>query len=92
MDGAAEMTDRLQEILTLRAKWYAKPNDLIGGWCVMDTDATPGESNRPEVADFTSERMANHIAYLHNDWVEKNTARMNEIMEQCLAEGCGERK
>jgi hypothetical protein len=23
--------------------WYAKPDDLIGGWCVMRSDMTPQE-------------------------------------------------
>jgi hypothetical protein len=53
----------------MRDKWYAKPDDLIGGWCVMDTDMTPGEANRPEIACFISEKLARHIAYLHNQWV-----------------------
>ena len=54
----------------LRVRWFAKPNDLIGGWCVMPVDATPGEANLPEVADFTTELMANHVAYLHNQWLK----------------------
>lgn len=49
--------------------WYAQPNDLIGGWCVMPVDATPGVSNMPEVADFTTEQAARHIAFLHNQWL-----------------------
>lgn len=77
------------DILRLRARWYAKPDNLIGGWCVMDIDATPGESSRSPVADFSSERMARHVAYLHNQWV-KNDQRVAEVMSQCLSEGCGE--
>ena len=55
--------------INLRAKWYAQPNDLIGGWCVMPVDKTPGEANIPEVADFTTEELAKHIAMLHNNWL-----------------------
>lgn len=51
---------------TLAAPWYAKPNDLIGGWCVMDIDQTPAQAQRPGVADFTSQALAEHIADLHN--------------------------
>ena len=53
----------------LRHRWYAKPNDLIGGWCVMPVDKTPGEANIPEVADFCDEKTARHIAKIHNEWL-----------------------
>lgn len=55
-----------QDAELLAATWYAQPNDLIGGWCVMDVAQTPGTANRPEVADFTSQALAAHIADLHN--------------------------
>lgn len=53
------------EASTLAATWYAQPNDLIGGWCVMASDEPPS-SGGPEVADFSTERLARHIAELHN--------------------------
>lgn len=53
------------EASTLAAAWYAQPNDLIGGWCVMPSDQPPS-SGGPEVADFCTERIAGHIAELHN--------------------------
>jgi hypothetical protein len=55
----------------LSSVWYAKPNDLIGGWCVMPVNAAPGESNVPEVADFTFREHAEHIAVLHNNWLKE---------------------
>jgi hypothetical protein len=55
-----------QDAELLAATWYAQPNDLIGGWCVMDVAQTPGAASRPEVADFTSQTLAAHIADLHN--------------------------
>jgi hypothetical protein len=58
-----------EEIDFLNREWYAKPNDLIGGWCVMPVDATPAECNIPEVADFTTEKLARHIAKIHNEWL-----------------------
>lgn len=71
--------------------WFAKKDDLIGGWCVMTVDLTPGElSEQPEVvraqhrciADFTREEHAREIARLHNgqlhnhpDWTLKSEWR-----------------
>lgn len=49
-------------------QWYVKPNDLIGGWCVMPMDSTPGDApyGVSEVADFCSKEVAEHIVELHN--------------------------
>jgi hypothetical protein len=60
MNGQYNLTE------ILNAKWYAKPNDVIGGWCVMDIDDTPSHG-RFEIADFTSQEIAEHIAKLHNE-------------------------
>ena len=46
--------------------WYAMPNDLIGGWCIMPVPLTPGTVYVPEVADFLSERNARYMVNLHN--------------------------
>lgn len=55
----------------LNVRWYAKPDDLIGGWCVMPVDQTPGEAgNVPQMADFCTEAAAQHIADLHNATLE----------------------
>lgn len=54
----------------LETKWYVKPNDLIGGWCIIDVDSSPGESSRYEIATFISKESADHIAELHNDYLE----------------------
>lgn len=50
-------------------RWFARPNDLIGGWCVMPVDEPPSQGV-PEVADFTTRELAEHIAQLHNDWLD----------------------
>ncbi|MBO3736669.1 hypothetical protein [Actinoplanes flavus] len=47
------------------ARWFAQPNDLIGGWSVMPVDAPPS-SGIPTVADVASESIARHIAAQHN--------------------------
>lgn len=56
----------------IEAQWYVKPNDLIGGWCIMPMDCTPGEAPRGvyEVADFCDKETAEHIAELHNRSIE----------------------
>jgi len=52
--------------------WYAHPNDLIGGWSVLNRDHPPSGLNRVddrdgrEVATFMSEADARRIADLHN--------------------------
>jgi hypothetical protein len=56
---------RAWEASTLAAAWYARPNDLIGGWCVMPSGEPPS-SGGPEVADFCTEGIARHVAELHN--------------------------
>ena len=41
--------------------WFARQNDLIGGWCVCTTDAQPSQG-AGEVADFVREEDARFIA------------------------------
>lgn len=61
--GDTEMTDET---------WYAHPNDLIGGWSVLNRNHPPSRLNRAtdpdgrEVATFMSEADARRIAELHN--------------------------
>lgn len=56
--------------------WRAEPDDLIGAWCVVvDRRGTPATGN-PPLGTFISQRLARHIAQLHNDWLR--TARQNE--------------
>ena len=53
----------------LAATWYARANDLIGGWCVMPSDEPPSSDIPAIVADFATETIAQHVADLHNDWL-----------------------
>lgn len=56
----------------LSERWYAHPNDLIGGWAVLNRDYPPSQVNHAkdpdarEVGDFLSEEVARHIVDLHN--------------------------
>lgn len=58
--------DRLSEIRERRdaatsGPWFARENDLIGGWCVTEVDELPS-SGAIEVADFASEFNARFVA------------------------------
>ncbi len=56
----------------LTERWYVHPNDLIGGWAVLNRDCPPSQLNRHtdpdarEVGDFLTEQVARHIVELHN--------------------------
>lgn len=45
--------------------WTAQADDLIGGFCVMPVNATPGDSGLHEIACFTSRANAELIQTLH---------------------------
>jgi len=51
-------------------RWYAVPDDLIGGWCVMTADKRPSEvvpgDGVVQIADFVSMADARYVARLHN--------------------------
>lgn len=58
--------------------YYAKPNDLIGGWIVTPHDKTMAEHNTTEgecpIADFYDEDHANDYAALLNHALDGNLA------------------
>lgn len=53
----------------LSHRWFARENDIIGGWCVTPVDEPPSHGVT-EVASFTSKELADHIAFLHNQWLD----------------------
>lgn len=56
----------------LFSKWYAHPNDLIGGWSIMSVDSPPSQTKYNEVACFTDELLARHMVRLHNEYLRVN--------------------
>lgn len=60
----------------LTDRWYAHPDDLIGGWCAMNRDHPPSQLNRErdpdgrEIANFLGEGVARHVVELHNASLE----------------------
>jgi hypothetical protein len=70
--------------MTDRTRWYAHPNDLIGGWSVLTHDGPPSEldgTNGREVATFVSEQDAREITDLHNAPLEPAAAPMREALD-----------
>ncbi|MFJ8930630.1 hypothetical protein ACIRLA_29010 [Streptomyces sp. NPDC102364] len=52
-------------------KWRAQKDDLIGGWCVTPAaDKRTPAAGAPSLADFCTEEMAQHVAEIHNNWLE----------------------
>ena len=47
------------------ARWYAREDDTIGGWCITVVDAPPS-CGAPSVGSFLSEDIARHLVDLHN--------------------------
>lgn len=52
----------------IHAKWWAWPDDTIGGWAVMPHNVPPS-TGTPVVGSFLCEQTARHIADLHNESV-----------------------
>lgn len=56
-------------------RWFAQPDDIVGGWCLMNVDKRPSQARHRagewQIADFLSENAARHVAELHNRWLEE---------------------
>lgn len=66
----------------LESRWYAMPEDTIGGWCVMTTADPPSASKGLYVADFIGgPEIAQHIADLHNAHLEEKEAEEVSTIE-----------
>lgn len=68
-----ELLERLKKSSNLQAEyekleWFVKRNDLIGGYCIMAINLYPS-CGLPEVADFISKSIAEHVVKIHNDWL-----------------------
>lgn len=57
----------------LRMRWYAMPDDLIGGWCIMLTEEPPSKGGCG-VGDFISEEAARHVVERHNLWLQEQAS------------------
>lgn len=56
-------------------RWYAIVNDVIGGYAVCNTTTRMSDQDYRDgqygIADFVSQEAAEHIAYLHNTWLDE---------------------
>lgn len=66
----------------LAARWYARQEDTVGGWCVMPLDVPPS-SGCPTVACFISEQVARTVADRQNTAV--TLAEHRAAVEQAAA-------
>lgn len=68
VDESARAADAERRLLTTR--WYAVPDDTVGGWAVASVDRPVSlhDHRRGDVAlgDALSERVARHVAETHN--------------------------
>jgi hypothetical protein len=75
----------------LNVKWYAQPNDLIGGWCVSIIDKPPSQGPG-DIGNFITEEMARHVVEIHNNWLHVKVIK-NELEKLELEKspcGCSE--
>jgi hypothetical protein len=76
----------------MNTTWYARADDLIGGWCVVPLDLPPS-SGVFEIANFVEERAARHIAWLHNRWLSERRmsqgGNLGELFDAMAAEPYG---
>jgi len=79
-----EWVERFNNALSV--KWYAQPDDLIGGWCVSIIDRPPSEGPG-NIGDFMSEDIARHVVETHNRWLflERIKNEIDSIKAPC---GC----
>lgn len=53
--------------------WFAIPDDLIGGWAIMNCNKPPGQASfaagEEQVAWGLCEEDAKHIVQIHNLWL-----------------------
>ena len=80
------MTDR--KLVTLTERWYAKPNDLTGGWSIMTADVTPADAGEDvvEVGSFLDEALARHIVEMHNGAIPPVEATDDQVLEAVVVE------
>lgn len=71
--------------LNLNTRWYVRQDDVLGGVCIMNhpdispsqIDYRPGdpsghmEAGIGSITDFLTDKAAEHIVLLHNEWYEE---------------------
>lgn len=74
----------------MKVRWLAQPDDMIGGWCCTFPESdtrTPSHGAR-QIADFVGQAAAEHVADLHNGWVDSQSNYDSSWMLDCPK--CGE--
>ena len=79
-------TPKLTDEYVLGTKWYVKPDDLIGAWCITLDDKMPSEG-AIQIGSFMTEKAAAYLVDLHNQSLMGSTRgrvleRLARIWEQ----------
>lgn len=61
-------TEYVDEVL--RSEWFVCVNDEIGGYEIRTEPGPTSMNYGTPVADFISERIAHHIVWLHDEWLD----------------------
>ena len=76
------MTVTIDTRVLLGERWYAVPNVLIGGWCIVNRDVEDNGAlgagladGAREIGHFISEAVARHIVDLHNASLDQRGSR-----------------
>lgn len=82
------MTLNLDDILM--AVWYPVVDDCIGGYAVSNVDKPVSghdhDAGEGAIADFVDERVAKHIAELHNAWLDGQTKSRRDALAEMVAQ------
>ncbi|MEV5211359.1 hypothetical protein AB0K35_28185 [Micromonospora sp. NPDC053740] len=57
----------------LTARWSAVSNDEIGGWAVTTNGLGPLDGGRMAADLVMTREIAEHIAYVHNQWLARQS-------------------
>lgn len=58
----------------LGVRWQASEDDVIGGWCVQPEGSSMPSDGGLEVASCVTAELAEHLADLHNSWLDAQGA------------------
>lgn len=75
-----------RESVFMEARWQAAEETSIGGWCVQPEGASPTHEGGEEVACFVYLQDAEHIADLHNAWLEARKSPLERAAAELIDE------
>lgn len=74
---SATTTDADFSDVITRMRWYAVPDDTIGGWAIatadLPTSRLPDSNGARWIGDALTQQLARHVVRLHNEWLARRT-------------------